>query len=220
LKKNYPNIFVLGKVLEVDIPIHYKIEKVQEFKLMAYHLLTNSSSFFELQNIGRELGLSKATVEKYFLYLKNAYIIDVLYKYSKSSVQKGRSLKKAYAGSTNFITAINNYQCHYYDEFPEIFGKIIETYVWQRLTKLFEKVSFWRKGKNEIDFLVNDHSLPTNTLLIEVKFKNTIRYKEIKYLLAHAAEINSKTVIVITKSTLELKKNSGIDTYFIPYYLL
>ena len=110
-----------------------------------------------------------------------------MYKYSKSNVTKGRSLKKAYTASTNFITAINNYQRHYYDEFPEIFGKIIETYVWQRLSTLFESISLMRKGKNEIDFLVNDPSLPTKPLLIEVKFKNSIRHKEIKYLLTHAA---------------------------------
>jgi len=211
---------VLGKILEVDIPIHYNIEKIQEFKHLAYHLLTNSSSFFELQNIGRELGLSKATVEKYFLYLKNAYIIDVLYKYTKSNVKQGRSLKKAYATSTNFITAINNYPPHFYDDLPDIFGKVIETYVWQRLSTLFKTISLWRKGKNEIDFIVKNKSVPSETILIEVKFKKIIRNNEINYLFTHASYINCKTVIVITKSAMEFKKTNGIDTFFIPYYLI
>ncbi|KPA18311.1 aaa family atpase [Candidatus Magnetomorum sp. HK-1] len=211
---------VLGKILEIDIPAYYSIEKVNEFKLMAYHLLTNSSSFYELQNIGRELGISKATSEKYFSYLKNAYIIDVLYKYTKSNIKKGRSLKKAYAKSTNFITAINNYQLQYYEDLPEIFGKIIETYVWQRLISLFDTISLWRKGNREIDFIITNQGDSLKTILVEVKFKNKIRNNEIKYLFSHAADIGCQSVIVVTKSTMEIQTISGIDAYFIPFYLI
>ncbi|ETR73288.1 MAG: hypothetical protein OMM_07037 [Candidatus Magnetoglobus multicellularis str. Araruama] len=97
---------------------------------------------------------------------------------------------------------------------------MIETYVWHRLSTLFEMVSLWRKGKNEIDFIVKNKSLPPETILIEVKFKKVIRSNEIKYVFTHASDINCKTVIVITKSTMEFKKTNGIDTFFIPYYLI
>ncbi|MBF0452317.1 MAG: ATP-binding protein [Candidatus Magnetomorum sp.] len=211
---------VLGKILEIDIPAHYKIEKVKEFKQMAYHLLTNSSSFYELQNIGRELGIAKTTSEKYFSYLKNAYIIDTLYKYTKSNIKKGRSLKKAYATSTNFITSINNYQLQYYEDLPEIFGKIIETYVWQRLTSLFDTISLWRNGHREIDFLIIHQGDSSKTIPIEVTFKNRIRTNEIKYLFSLASEMGCQSVIVVTKSTMNMQTISDIDAYFIPFYLI
>jgi len=211
---------VLGKILEQDIPRHFGIEKVQPFKNMAYHLITNSGSIFEIKNIGKELGIAKATAEKYLLYLKEGYLIETLYKYLKSAIKRGRALKKAYATSTNFIAAINNYHPHYYDNVPEVFGKLIETYVWQRLAKRFENVSLWRSGDKEIDFVIPSLPGSNKMLLCEVKFSSRIRKDALKTILSLAKKKECSKILLVTKDKLDKQTISGVETYFIPYYLM
>ena len=53
---------------------------------MAYHLVTNSGSLFELSNIGADLGISKVTAEKYLGYLRDSSLINVLYSQTRSAI--------------------------------------------------------------------------------------------------------------------------------------
>jgi len=211
---------VLGKILEQDLPNHYGIERVQPFKDMAHHLLTNSGSIFQIKNIGSELGIAKATAEKYLFYLKEGFLIEVLYKYLKSNIKKGRALKKVYATSTNFIAAINKFQLDYYNNVPNVFGKLIETYVWQRLVKRFEDLALWKSGDQEVDFVIP--AMPGNghMLLVEVKFTSRIRNDELKYILSLAGKKKCSQILLVTKDKLDKKVMSGVETYFIPYYLM
>lgn len=211
---------VLGKVLEQDIPNHYGIERVQPFKDVAYHLLTNSGSVFEIKNIGSELGIAKATAEKYLLYLKEGYLVEVLYKYLKSGIKRGRALKKAYATSTNFIAAINKFDLDYYDNVPEVFGKLIETYVWQRLAKRFENLSFWRSGEKEVDFIIPAIPGISEMLLVEVKFSSRMRDNDLRFILSLAGKKQYSRILLVTKDKLDKQLISGVETYFIPYYLI
>jgi len=211
---------VLGKILEQDIPTHFGIEKVQPFKNMAYHLIANSGSIFEIKNIGRELGIAKTTAEKYLFYLKEGYLIEILYKYLKSNIKRGRTQKKAYATSTNFIAAINNYRPDYYDNVPEVFGKLIETYVWQRLAEQFENLSLWRSGDKEIDFVIPAIPDDREMLLCEVKFSSRIRKTDLKNILSLANKKKCSKILLVTKDKLDKQVISGMETYFVPYYLM
>jgi len=210
---------VLGKILEHDIPNFYGVEKVQIFKNLAYHLITNSSSIFEIQNIGRELGISKKTAEKYLSYLTEGFLLDILYKCLKSSIKKGRSTKKSYASSTNFIASINNIQLEYYDKLPHVFGKIVETYVHWRLTRKFKNVCLWRSGNKEVDFVIPAEDIQQK-LFIEVKFSEKIRNNSIKFMLSMAKKKNLSKTIFITKNLMDKQEVSGIKIFFIPYFLI
>jgi len=70
---------VVGKVLEDCVRV-FNIDKVEEFKLVNGQLLDNISSVFELKNIGREIGISFLTLDKYLGFLKESYLVEVLYK--------------------------------------------------------------------------------------------------------------------------------------------
>ena len=123
-KREYIVESILGKILEDCIRI-FKIEKPDAFKLVARQLLDNVSSIFELKNIGREVGLSFITLDKYIEYLREGYVVEVLYKYHKSLIKRGRILKKLYTPCVNFTCALNRYKPSHIDEVPQAFGKII-----------------------------------------------------------------------------------------------
>ncbi|MFH1287226.1 MAG: ATP-binding protein [bacterium] len=222
-KSEYILESVLGKILEDCIKI-YKIEKKDEFKLVAYQLLNNISSTFELKNIAREIGISSLTIEKYLGYLKESFVFEILFKYHKSLIERGRILKKVYTTCINFNCAFNHYKESHIDEVPDVFGKIIENLIYNILNQKYPRpnISFWRNGGKEIDFIVleDKHLTDKNILPIEVKITKYIDNKDLKIITEY---IQSKKIgygIVITKNELAKKQIYDRTLYFIPYYLM
>lgn len=221
-KQEYISEAVLGKVLEDCLRI-FKIDKPDEFKLFAYQLINNIGSVFELSNIGREIAVSKLTLDKYFEYLKDSYVVEVLYKYHKSPIKKGRILKKLYTPCVNFNSSLNHYKEIHFDEVPQAFGKIIENIIYNVLSlqykgnELADSLSFWRQGQKEIDFIV---SRDGKRLPIEVKFSNNISSRDLKVLTDYISKKNLEYGVAVTKSELNKKNINGQTVYFIPYYLV
>lgn len=214
---------VIGKVLEDCIRI-FNIEKTDTFKLIARQLLNNIGSIFELKNIGQEAGASFITMDKYLEYLKDSYVVEVLYKYHKSPIRQGRILKKLYTPCVNFTCALNYFQASHVDEVPQAFGKIIENAVYNVLRleygtdKLVDNLSFWRQGEKEIDFIINLENMIM--LPIEVKFSENISLKEMSVLTEYIKTKKLNYGIVVTKSELDRKEINNQTLYFIPYYLI
>jgi predicted AAA+ superfamily ATPase len=209
---------VLGKILESDLPTHHGIEHAEAFKAMAYHLLTNSGSLFELTNMGSELGISKVTAEKYLGYLRDSTLISILHNLTRSAIRKGRSLKKAYAGATNFITVVNKYPPDFYEKAPEVFGKVVETYVWWRLSQRFTDVAFWRQRQEEVDFVLMDTG--QTSLPIEVKIGSRFRSEELRPLLGLMARQKTRRGLVITRNKIDTLTLDGRRIDLLPFYLL
>ncbi len=213
---------VIAKVMEDCIRI-FNIEKTDQFKLITRQLINNVGSIFELKNIGREAGVSFVTMNKYLEYLKDSYMVEILYKYHKSLIKQGRILKKIYTPCVNFTCAINHFNAGHVDEVPQAFGKIIENAVYNvfalkyKTDELTDNLSFWRQGKKEIDFIINMNG---KFLPIEVKFSDSINYKELSALTDYIKVKKLEYGVVVTKSEISRKEVNGQVLYFIPYYLI
>jgi len=218
---------VMGKVLD-DCTKIFDIDKTDDFKLVAKYLLNNTGSLFEPTNIGREMGLTLLTVNKYIEYLRESHLFDLCYRYHKSPLKRGRLLKKLYASSVNFTCALNYYKEEDVDRFPEMFGKVAENLMYSTLAQLYQErdlnnsLCFWRKGKEEIDFLITGRDKATQKdkqMAIEVKFTTKLDTKELKPLVNYTGGQGLEYGIVITKKELAKKQLAGRVVYFIPFYL-
>jgi predicted AAA+ superfamily ATPase len=221
-RHEYISEAVIGKVLEDCIHI-FKIEKTEEFKLIAYQLLSNISSIFEVTNIGREVSITRPTLDNFIEYLRESYIVEILYKYHKSLIKRGKISRKLYTPCINLTCALNHYQERHIDESSEVFGKVVENIVYNFLSlkykekSIINNISFWRQGEKEIDFLV---SYNKSILPIEVKFTKTINYSDFKTLTKYIAKKKLPYGIVITRNELDKKEINNQTIYFIPYYLV
>lgn len=213
---------VIGKIFEDCIRI-FNIEKTDQFKLITRQLLNNVGSIFELKNIGQEAGVSFVTLNKYLEYLKDSYVVEILYKYHKSPIKQGRILKKLYTPCVNFTCGLNHFRADHIDEVPQAFGKIIENAIYNvfklkyKTNKLIDNLSFWQQGKKEIDFIINFNK---QFLPVEVKFSNNIGAKEQAILIDYMKIKKIKYGIIITKNEMNKKETDGQTLYFIPYYLI
>jgi len=167
--------------------------------------------------------VSFLTLEKYIKYLKEAYLVEVIYKYHKSLIKRGRILKKIYTPCVNFVCALNYFNASHVDEVPQAFGKIIENSVYNILNqkykgnKIVNTLSFWRQGKKEIDFLVNEKN---RKLPIEVKFSNKVTLKDVVFLADYTKKYKLEFGIVVTKNEFNRQEINGKTIYYIPYYLI
>jgi len=221
-KHEYVADAVLGKVLQDCINI-FKIDKTDEFKLFAYQLINNIGSIFELKNIGREIAVSQMTLDKYMEYLRDSYVVEILYKYHKSPIKKGRIMKKLYTPCVNFNSALNRYKENHIDEIPQAFGKIIENVIYNVLARkykggeLMDSLSFWRQGEKEIDFIAIKNK---KQLAIEVKFSNKINFKDLNTITNYIGKKKLEYGVVVTRNEIDKKTINGQTVYFIPYYLV
>lgn len=222
LRNEYIKTSVIGKIFDDCIRI-YNIEKTDEFKQLAFQLINNSSSIYELSNIGREIAVSRLTLEKFVEYCKESFLLEILYKYHKSFIKRGKILKKSYSTSVNFNCALFGYTMADFDRHPEIFGKIIENVIYNVLRQkyipqtIIDPLSFYRQGEKEIDFIVakdNKH------LPIEVKFSNNIGLKDLSAITNYIEKKKLEYGIVATKNEIGKKEVSGQLLYYIPYYLI
>ena len=222
MKNVYLKESVVGKIIE-DILTIYDIDKTENFKILTHYLLKNSGNLIELKNISEQIGLSFISLDKYLDFLKSGYLVKLLYKKHRSSIKQGRILKKIYATSSNFTSALEGYQKKDLKKFPQVFGHIIETAIFNFLeinysgNSLISRVSFWRRGEKEIDFLISDNQ---KEIALEVKFTQRISNKELKTLINYVQEKKTRLAIVVTKNKIDKKKiNKQTTLYYIPYYL-
>ncbi len=217
-KREYILESVLGKVLS-DVMEIGNVEKPDKFKLFVFHLFRNVSSVFELENIGRELGLAKITVKRYFQFLQRAYLLEVLYRYNKSIIKQGRIPKKVYSTCTNFTCALNGYTVENFKETPEIFGSVVENVVYNFLQRQYgEQLSFYRQRQKEIDFIILNKR---KKLAIEIKFSENLSLGKFKTLIKYIVDEKIPYGIVVTKNKLEKRITpDGQVIYFIPYYFM
>ncbi len=212
-KQEYIKESILGRIFE-DIFKIYKIEKTEEFKIVAYYFFHNASSIFNLENAAQNAGLQFLTVDSFLKYMESAYLLQTCFKKYRSIIKKGRSLKKIYSTSTNFSFALSETDPL---AAPEIFGKIVENQVFNSLKKSFSQVFFWRKREEEIDFLI---SRAGRTLPIEVKIQNRIEKNDLKTILKFCEEKKIKEAIIFSKNKLEMATYGITEIFFLPYYFV
>ncbi|MGB5019130.1 MAG: ATP-binding protein, partial [Candidatus Moraniibacteriota bacterium] len=183
---------VYKKALEYDIPRLFGVEKVDELKFLFQTLVHENGSLLEFQTLSSEAGIEENTLKKYLLYFQESFLVDVVYNYSKSFRKSKRLQKKAYISSTNFFTAFRSEWLENPLLKAEYFGLLVETYIFNILKERFQYVSFLRKGREEVDFVVNnDYRNEDGRRMVEVKYVNSMEWKDIRFIDKTAKRLKS-----------------------------
>lgn len=222
-KFTYIENSIINKLIENDIPKIYKINKQDELKTLANCLIQDSSSIYEVKNLAEATGIHRNTISKYIEALESSFFMDTVLSTHRSYHKARKTHKKAYVISPNFTAALLNLKIDN-PLLSQFLGKLVETYIYQRLkeNKKFKNIHFFRKGKNEIDFLAGDF-LPqhkSELSYIEVKYQNKIQSSDIKFLLKYLKEHELKKGLVISKNRFEVQNYDGIEICFVPAMLI
>ncbi len=151
-----------------DIPQSFGVDNPLMLERLLYVLAAQITGVLSPSGIGKDLGLSQPTFDRYLSYLEQAFLVFTLANYSgrESSVQKrGRKLYFVDGAIRNAalqrgLAPLDN---------PEEQGTLVENLVAATLRSLAlhtgSRLYHWRDGKHEVD-LVFDH--PDRPLALEI----------------------------------------------------
>lgn len=212
--QKYLSESVYKKTLEYDIPKLFGVEKIGELKFIFQILVNEVGSIVELQNIAREVGIDEKTVKKYFEYFENSFLVSFVYNFSKSFRRSKRTKRKVYIGSTNFFSVFHDYADR--DIESQQMGFLVENYVFLALKDNFEFVSFLNIRGKEVDFVaVNDLLNLRGMRYCEIKYRNGVSRKDLKFI-STVAQKNNNKFLIFSKNELEFNDKFAI----VPAWLL
>jgi predicted AAA+ superfamily ATPase len=205
------------KAIEYDIPRLFGVEKVDELKFLFQLLVNENGSLIEFKKIASETGIEENTLKKYISYFEESFLIKLIYNYSRSFRKSKRLQKKVYISSPNFFVAFRSEWFENEILKAQYFGILSETYIFNLLQEKNQYVSFFRKGQDEIDFVVsNDYRDTSQSLIIEVKYTNKVQWNDIKFIDRTAKKIFKKKYLLYSKLEFKIDK----DKLFIPCFLV
>ncbi|MFQ6121266.1 MAG: ATP-binding protein, partial [Methanosarcinales archaeon] len=217
LKGGFPNIFeikeielwqkvikedVIDKAIYRDIVTLYDIKNPLLLEKLFLYLVGITGQILNVNNISRSIGLSRAYVNKYLFYLKNAYFILGVKKYAKSIEKIIKSNEKVYVLDSAIINSLLN-KTRVDENFA---GHLVESVVAEHL--IMYECYYWR-NYYEVDFIVK---IKNRLVPIEVKYRSKINKKDLKGLVRFMEIFNVNKGFIITK---DFFKKEEIDLVFI-----
>lgn len=210
--RNYIRNSVLEKVLFEDIPAVYDIKRKDVlFSIMEY-CSRETSNLLDITNLAGILDANYQTVKSYIFYLRNSFMLDLIYNYSKSTAKQLRKNKKVHVVHPSVTVTIMRYSKDTINS-EELMGRFAETVVFQHAKLLSERVSFFRTPqKEEVDLILENNVL----LPVEVKYRKNV--SDLPGLTKFMEKHKSRG-IVVTKDILSEKEISGKKILFVPTWL-
>lgn len=201
---------IVEKVIYRDLVNLYDIKKPEVLERLFFYAAGINGQILNIQNISQSLGLSREYVNRYLLYLKNAYLLFTIRKFAPSLEKTLRSAEKVYLFDPGMVNALLNKR----EMDRNYLGYLIEGLV---AGYFFGREYYYWRDYSEVDFVIKDKK---TILAIEVKYQSQINRRDLKGLLSFADKFEAKKVIVISEDTYKQEKVGDRTIIFVPAWLL
>ncbi|MBW6461486.1 MAG: ATP-binding protein [DPANN group archaeon] len=182
-------------ILMKDIVMRYNINDVFKLEELTKYYLSNISSLHSFNKIKNIIGGSIDTVERYSSYLRNAYMLFFVRKFSYTLKDQILNPRKVYCIDMGLRNSVSFY-------FSKDYGKIIENIVYLKLleNKGFD-IYYWKDSKQrEVDFLVKEKDRICQAIQVCWDVSNPVTKKiEVDALLSALSTFGLKEGLVLTE---------------------
>lgn len=196
-KQEYLRDWVIGKVIEVDVPKTAGVRHREDFERLFWAILPNTGQIIDLVRMGSELGIKKGTLYRYLGILEDALLVKRVINVAGSFRSPSRRLLKLYPGSTNFLSVSPQ---------PLAEGMWAECYAAGLIAGSYPDAGIWRVRQKEIDFVSK-----TAKVAIEVKYRRAVHDDDVFWLRAFCRD-NGYHGIVLTRE--EIVREDGDLTFY------
>lgn len=201
-------------ILSRDIVNRYKVKDADKLEKLALFYGTNFTRRYNYNKIKRltDFHLSLDSIQRFSQYLKNAFLIDFLPRFSYSLKDQMQTDRKVYFVDNGMHNAIAF-------KFSKDKGKLLENAVFQQLKRQKKEVYYFHE-KQEVDFVCKQgldvvelinvcYSLEDReTLLRETSaLYEAMRYFKLK-----------ESKIIIAEGDSDVIAEHGFDIHIIPFY--
>lgn len=208
---------LVGNVLKRDIEQRYKISYASNFENMANHLLNVSPVTPAVNELASTFGFkSPHTVRNYIDYLKQAYLLIGVKKYSAKSIMRVTQ-EKLYAVD---VALMNKRENAFAGENP---GWRLETIVLLHLIRKCNHerwdVYYLKDRSGECDFVVCDGNRVMQCIQVSYDISNDkTRKREINGLLLAYQQTKCQNLILLTDHEFKDEETDGVPITIRPVY--
>ncbi len=208
---------LVGNVLKRDIEQRYKIAFTANFENMANHLLNISPSVPAVGDLAKTFGFkSPHTVRNYIDYLKQAYLLIGIKKYSSKSKLRVTQ-EKLYAVDVALMNKRDNALA------GDNLGWRLETVVLLHLIRICNyegwDVYYMKDRSGECDFVICDGNNVLQCIQVSYDISNEkTRKREIDGLLLAYRQTKCKNLLLLTDHEFQETKANGVPITIKPVY--
>ena len=207
------------KVILEDLVLAVELRKPEILKRFYISLLENPGREINFQQLSKDLGINRASIEKYFPLLEMTDLIHHVEKFTKSPLKVRRGNIKCYLVDLALRNAILRIQESLLKD-VQILGLYAENLVFNALTKWegTVNISYYKEKEYEVDFIV--HVGASKYIPIEVKYKENIDDIELRTIKNFCERLKCSTGIVVTKRWDDFGKRDRLFYMPLPHFLL
>lgn len=187
--KAYIKENIIAKITRGDLPDTFSNVNFSLLESMLNLFYSKPGMIISPDNLAKDFGVSKTTIENHIFYLEFAKLIRIVKNYRANIKMESRKLKKVYPYDISLALAIANVEKAF----------IFETAVASALNAFH----YWRMKDKEVDFVIKDKLIP-----VEVKTEKKIYANELKPLQYFMKKYKAKKGIVVYDGEKEEKLDS------------
>ena len=218
-KGGFPRVVLTGqsslikeyfeRIIFRDVVPRSNIEHPESLRTMAVYLLSNVGKEFSYRSLTAVTGLKhENTVKEYLAILRNAYLLEMINRYSPSLKAQATYGKKVYGADTGFA-AIGL-------RIGEDMGRLLENAVYLHLKRKNE--IYYAKNGKEVDFVVTEGLKPVRLVNVAYAAEEPKTLKrEIGSLKYFAERIGGRPELV---TVYPVKPQKGVEMRLAHRYLL
>lgn len=178
---------VIEKVIYRDLVALYGVREPQKLEKFFLYLAQITGQLLNASQVSKNLAISRQYLEKYLDYLKQAYLVFTLKKFSSSAGKGLRSAEKVHLVDPGLANVFSNAGASDF---------VIESLVARHLFEIYPALCYFRENY-EIDFIIQDRK---GLLPIEVKNTGLIKEDDFKNLVLFAKKFKIKEGLLICRA--------------------
>lgn len=207
------------KVISEDLVLAVELRKPALLKRFYISLLESPGREINFQQLSQDLGINRATIEKYFPLLEMTDLIHHAERFSKSPIKVRRGNIKCYLVDLAMRNAILRIQESLLKD-QQALGLYAENLVFNALKKWegTVNISYYKEKEYEVDFVVRVGA--GRYLPVEVKYKEQIDNVEARTIRNFCERLECSTGIFVTKKWEDFGAKDRLFYMPLPHFLL
>lgn len=206
-------------IINKDCVRRHNVRDAETFRELARYLMTNSSKEFTYSKLSNVLGIKDVhTAKNYVSYIREAFMIAVVERFSPKLKQQFIAPKKVYAIDHGFCNFIGF-------RLSEDIGRIFENIVCIELLRKKAvnpplSVYYWKDHQgSEVDFVVKDGLKISRLIQVcyDIDDEGT-KQREVKALVKASSELGCDSLIIITDSEDRVETIKGKKVEYLPLW--
>ncbi len=203
---------LLDDILFRDIAVRYGIRDVRSLKRLLIFLISNAGNLVTANKLTQVLGIkSSATVLDYFSFFEQAYLINLMPKFSWSYRAQIVNPRKIYIIDNGLISVTSA-------SFSSDLGRKLENSVYWALRQIHKELFYFNENGFECDFIVcrNNQAIQLIQVCSDLNTDNQAREENGLWAAMEFFKLDKGTILTINQTDIILKNGKRIDV--LPVY--